>query len=361
MGEGLAPCTFFDGASNQRHQVDVDIQQNLIISENGRIIATWAFGSIRRADGPLGFLRLSCVDAPSLARLEIADPALAALITARCAAIDADGGGGRQTMRVVGWSMAAIVSILLSVVFVVPYVAEKATPYIPPSFDRWLGRVAEPQLALLFGGKECAESEGSAVVRALVRRIGEAGGVEGEVTAKIMNVPVANAFALPGGRIFIFDGLIRQARNVDELAGVIAHELGHVRHRDQVRAMIHHGGATFLIGLLFGDIAGGGAIIVATRTLFHSAYSREAESAADEFARTTMLTLGRSPLPLGEFLVRLSGGDKASGLAIFDSHPLGEERRERLARAGEPVLGPPLLDKVEWEAVRAACHKLPPG
>ncbi len=361
MGEGLAPCTFFDGASNQRHQVDVDIQQNLIISENGRIIATWAFGSIRRADGPLGFLRLSCVDAPSLARLEIADPALAALITARCAAIDADGGGGRQTMRVVMWSMAAVVSILLSVVFVVPYVAEKATPYIPPSFDRWLGRVAEPQLTLLFGGKECAESEGSAVVRALVRRIGEAGGVEGEVTAKIMNVPVANAFALPGGRIFIFDGLIRQARNVDELAGVIAHELGHVRHRDQVRAMIHHGGATFLIGLLFGDIAGGGAVIVAARSLLQAAYSREAESAADEFARTTMLALQRSPLPLGEFLVRLSGGDKASALAIFDSHPLGEERRERLARAAEPVLGPPLLDKVEWEAVQAACRKRPPG
>lgn len=353
----MPSSTFFDGASNQRRLIDVRLDSDLAIFDNGALLQSWPYASIRRADGPAGVLRLRCRGGNSLARLEITDPELAALVLARCEALDADQASLRQTAGIVGWSLAAIASIILSVIFIVPYVAEKATPYIPLSFDRWLGRVAEPQLRLLFGGEDCPVGEGSDVLRALVSRIGAAGGVEEEVVARIIDTPVVNAFALPGERIFIFSGLLKQARNVDELAGVIAHELGHVRNRDPVRAMIHNGGATFLIGLLFGDITGTGTIIVATRTLFQAAYSREAERAADEFARTTMLTLGRSPLPLGEFLVRLSRGAKASGLSILDSHPLGEERRERLSQGLERVLGPPLLSEAQWRALQAACHQ----
>lgn len=350
----MSSGVYFDGMSTERHLVEVRPGGDLVIVAGGTELQSWPYTAIRRADGPANVLRLKCVQGSGLARLHITDPQLAALIVSLCPGIDADAAGARQTWRVIGWSFAAIISIILSVVFVVPYAVEKATPYVPLAFDRWLGRVVEPQLLLLFDSKECAEGEGSARYRALVQRLAAAGGVGQEVTAGIIDAPIVNAFALPGGRIFISHGLLRDVRNVDELAGVIAHELGHVHHRHQVRAMIHHGGVAFLIGLLLGD-PGTGAIIIAARTALNAAYSREKESAADEFARQTMAKLGRSALPLGEFLARASQSG-AGVLHLFDSHPLGEERRASLAQTPEPALGPPLLDGQAWHIVKSACR-----
>jgi Zn-dependent protease with chaperone function len=48
--------------------------------------------------------------------------------------------------------------------------------------------------------------------------------------------PIPNAFALPGGKVYLFDGLLAKAENPDEIAGVLAHELGHLKHRDGIRA-----------------------------------------------------------------------------------------------------------------------------
>lgn len=356
MAEGPAPGNFFDGTSNQRHPVELELRQSLIISEHGRVIATWAFGSIRRADGPPGFLRLSCVDAPVLARLEIADPALAAHVAAACPALDDGQGGQGQTLRVVGWSMAAIASIILSVIFIVPYIADVATPLIPRSFDRFLGRIAEPQIRLIFQGPICTDALGQAALEKLVAQLQKAGGFEGAIQASVIATPIPNAVALPGGRIFIFEALIARAKSIDEVAGVIAHELGHVHHRDQVRAMINDGGSAFLIGLLFGDIAGGGAAIVAARSLLQAGYSREVETAADDFAQRAMLALGRSPHPLGEFLARLSGDEKPGATSIFDSHPLGSERQKRLSEGDITPAGPPLLSDGEWQALVSICR-----
>jgi predicted Zn-dependent protease len=51
----------------------------------------------------------------------------------------------------------------------------------------------------------------------------------------VLASPVPNAFALPGGRIYLLNGLLQKAESADEIAGVIAHEMGHVSHRDQTR------------------------------------------------------------------------------------------------------------------------------
>jgi len=76
-------------------------------------------------------------------------------------------------------------------------------------------------------------------------------------------------------------GLLAKAENADEIAGILAHELGHLRHRDGTRNLIYNGGTSFLIGLLFGDITGSGALIFASRSLVTASYSREAEQNAD--------------------------------------------------------------------------------
>ena len=123
----------------------------------------------------------------------------------------------------------------------------------------------------------------------------------------MLSTPVPNAFALPGGKVYLFSGLLAKAENPDEIAGVLAHELGHLRHRDGTRNLIYNGGTSFLIGLLFGDITGSGALIFASRSLVTASYSREAEQNADTFAIDVMHRLGRSPKPMGELMFRVTG------------------------------------------------------
>ena len=63
----------------------------------------------------------------------------------------------------------------------------------------------------------------------------------------------------------------------DELAGVIAHEIGHVAHRDGTRSVLQAAGLSFLFGMLLGDFIGGGVVVIAAQTVVQSAYSREVE------------------------------------------------------------------------------------
>src|SRR5262245_6430552 len=103
------------------------------------------------------------------------------------------------------------------------------------------------------------------------------------VRAAVVRRAEVNAIALPGGRVYVFEGLIDKAETPDGLGGVIAHEMCHVAHRDGVRAVMQAAGLSFLFGILIGDFSGGGAAVIAMRTVLQSSYSRETEAAADVF------------------------------------------------------------------------------
>jgi predicted Zn-dependent protease len=162
------------------------------------------------------------------------------------------------------------------------------------------------------------------------------------------------AFALPGGKVYLFNGLLAKAENADEIAGVLAHELGHLKHRDNMRGLIHNGGTSFLIGLLFGDVTGSGALIFASRTMVPASHSRAAEQNADDFAIDIMHRLGRPTKPMGELLFRVTGKE-GKGLSIISSHPLTEDRLAQMSREDRPASGPPLLTQEEWKALKLIC------
>jgi Zn-dependent protease with chaperone function len=148
--------------------------------------------------------------------------------------------------------------------------------------------------------------------------------------------------------------LLAKAENADEIAGVLAHELGHLKHRDNMRGLIRNGGTSFLVGLLFGDITGSSALIFASRSLVTSSHSREAEQDADGFSIDVMHRLGRPTKPMGELLVRVTGKE-GKGLSIISSHPLSEDRLARMTREDRPASGPPLLTPQEWRSLKSIC------
>lgn len=353
-------ASFYDGTSSRRRNVTLDFGVKLGICEDGRQIAAWEYSAIHRADSPPALMRLSNDGAPPLARIEIRDPAWMQRIAALCPALDARRGGGGAG-RIVAWSMAALVSIVAVIVFGVPLIADRLTPLIPAGFEKRLGQVADNQVRAIFDAKVCTGKEGNAAFAKLVEALRAAGGLDTAVESAVVATSTANAIALPGGKIYLFDGLLKKAESVDEIAGVLAHELGHVHHRDHLRAMIHNGGTSFLLGLLFGDITGSGAVIFASRTLFDASYSRDSETDADTFAIDVMRKLGRSPRPMGELLFRVTGKEGSKNIAILSSHPLTEDRLERMKREDRPGANTPLLTDEEWKALKAVCATTPQG
>lgn len=346
---------YFDGKSSRRRLVSLAFNDRLELRESAAEVTAWNYAEIRRADSPPGTLRVTCLTAPALARLEIRDAAVAAELVPRCAHLDDNVPGRHGVAAIVGWSVAAAVSIVAVVLFGVPLVADRLTPLVPQAFEQRLGEVADRQIKAMFGGRVCSTAAGQAALEKLVDRVRDKSGLDISVRTAVLSTPVPNAFALPGGTVYVFKGLLARAENPDEIAGVFAHEFGHLRHRDSTRNLIYNGGTSFLIGLLFGDITGSGALIFASRSLVTSSYSREAEQNADNFSIDTMHRLGRSPKAMGELLLRVTGKEEDKGLTILSSHPLTEDRLARMKSEEGPLTGPPLLTADEWASLKAIC------
>jgi len=349
---GLA--TYFDGLSNRRQTVTISFANQLVMRSADNYVS-WPYDDIRRADAPSGTLRVGCLSASPLARLEIRDVALSAELIARCRHVDDNRLGRGALVRIVGWSLAAAASIVGLVLFVIPFAADRLTPLVPPTMERHLGEAAVVQIQTIFGDKFCSEAGGQAAFAKLVTALRVPAGLDDSIASQVLDTPIPNAFALPGGRFFLFRGLLDKADDPDEIAGILAHELGHLKHRDNLRQLIHNGGSSFLIGLLFGDITGAGAAIFASRTMINASYSRDAEEAADSFAIEVMHKLGRPTRPMGELMFRITGKEDGKRPSLWASHPLTEDRLARMRAEDRPPSGPPLLSADEWRALKGIC------
>jgi predicted Zn-dependent protease len=353
---GDAPAIYYDGVAARPRPVGLGFADDALELREGDAAATrWAYRDIRRLPAAAARLRVRSLAAPELARLEIDDGAAAAELLRRLPHGDAGTTDRRTIVRIVGWSLAAAASIVLTAVYLVPLAANQLAPLVPVGLERRIGEAVDNQVRTLFGGKACADPAGSAALAKLSSALTGRADLPLPAEVAVLDSRIPNAVALPGGRIYLFDGLLRRARDPDEIAGIIAHELGHVARRDGMRKLIQTGGSSFLLGLLFGDITGGGTLILLGRALVDTSYSRGAESAADRYAADLMVGLGRSPKPMGEFLVRITGDQKDMPLPFLAGHPVSAERLEALRAREVPVTGPPLLTGQEWRDLKSIC------
>src|SRR5713226_2175332 len=116
-----APAIFLDGRSNRKRSVALRLAAGLEIAEQGAVVEVWPYVDIRRADGPPALLRLGCVSALPLARVEIEDAAAQAAVAAACPSLDVGRSGPAQTRRIVLWSAAALCSIIVLAIYGIPF------------------------------------------------------------------------------------------------------------------------------------------------------------------------------------------------------------------------------------------------
>ncbi|HEX8168064.1 MAG TPA: M48 family metallopeptidase [Beijerinckiaceae bacterium] len=351
-----ASAVFYDGVAARPRAVTLRFGPDALeIVEEDKTAARWAYPDIKRLSAGPSRLRVKSLAAPQLARLEVEDEAAAAELMRRSPQADERTTDRRTLARIVGWSLAATVSLVATAVYLVPVAADQLAPLVPIALERRIGEAVDNQVRGLFGEKACAGERGAAALAKLSAGLVDRARLPLPVEVRVLDSAIPNAMALPGGRVYLFDGLLRRAEDPDEVAGILAHEFGHVARRDGLRRLMQTGGSSFLLGLLFGDITGGGTLILLGRTLVDSSYSRDAEAAADRFAADLMIALGRSPRPMGAFLVRVTGTQKDMPLPFLSSHPISAERLEALKAREVPVTGPALLDEQEWRDLKSIC------
>lgn len=188
---------------------------------------------------------------------------------------------------------------------------------------------------------------------------------------RVVNTSVVNAMALPGGFVYVTRGLLEQSGQMDELAGVMGHEIGHVvRHHsiNQMKEQGKRGVALLMLCTLTRACATpGGAIAVRVGADASSAqYSQHDESEADSAAVMITVAAGIDPegLPafLGTVLARRTEQPTVID-AFFASHPTDEARISALRRqiAGlRPLPGDLRRDTPEFHAIQARIRALPP-
>jgi predicted Zn-dependent protease len=134
----------------------------------------------------------------------------------------------------------------------------------------------------------------------------------------------ANALALPSGIIILTDELVELARNDDEIAAVLAHEVGHVRGRHALRHVLQNSVSGLLIASLTGDLLSVTSLSAALPTaLVDASFSREFEREADDAAMAWMKSAGVQPRGYAGILGRLQAQlDARNGRATGGRSPV---------------------------------------
>src|SRR5689334_7338975 len=186
-------------------------------------------------------------------------------------------------------------------------------------------------------------------VQAYVNRIGQrlaqnAGGPQFQYQFKVVNQSDINAFALPGGFIYVNRGVLDQARNEGEVAGVLAHEISHValRHgtHQASKAYLAQAGISILGGILGGKVGGGAADIINTvggiglNALFLK-YSRDLETQADIRGSQILAASGYSPVDMINFFKTLESVDTAKKTNWLSDHPAPPDRVARIEKEAQ--------------------------
>jgi Zn-dependent protease with chaperone function len=363
----MAAGVYFDGVTSTRRDVAVALAPSSlrISAQEGQLLAEWPYGEIEGLAAPDTVLRLGRRGSAILERLEILDPAFAAEIDARASLVDRTGSlQRRQRIRVIGWSVAATASLLLVAWFGVPAIAARLTPLLPPAVERRLGDAVDMQVRGMLDthkagasfdcGTAPSEKAGRAALDKMLRRLESVAGLGLPLRASVVRRDEANAVALPGGQVYVFRGLIAKADAADEVAGVIAHEIGHVANRDGTKAVLQGAGLSFLFGMLLGDFVGGGAVVLAAKTVLQLSYSREAEAQADAFGANLMNKAGGNAHALAIILDKI-GGATEPGMTILLNHPETKARVAAINKLAATAPPSPFLDAGEWAALKTIC------
>ncbi len=241
--------------------------------------------------------------------------------------------------------VCTIFALALAIVCVrYPARSEEAfAPFMSPAQESRIGAEEHPKMLERFGGVYKDRDVSGYVAEVGGRLVHHAQLSNRRFTFTVLNTSEVNAFALPGGYVYVTRGLLALANSEAELAGVLAHEIGHVvaRHSAQrySRAMLARLGGALLNTLTNNDQVD--RFVRLGSDLYLSSYSREQEHEADLLGIGYLSRVGYDPSAQADFLANLSrysalkdridgsNSKKLGPVNLFSTHPRTADRVQR--------------------------------
>ena len=330
--------SYFDGASSRRHSVQVELDDG----DEALVIKGQDVGELRF---PLALIKVAprVGDTPRFiyldggASLEVSENDMVDRLVPSL-----PGGRFHLAQHRVESKLRWIVAMLAltiafgwaTIEYGVPYLAKKAAFALPREVDEMLGDGALAALdGFLFEPTTLKGEQRARLRLRFVDMVGRSDLEADRVQLVFRSSPVmgANALALPSGIIVMTDELVRLADHEDEVLAVLAHEIGHIRHRHSLRGVLQNSTVALMIASLTGDLASLTSISAALPTmLVQLKYSRGFELEADDYAVAMMRETGIEPTELGDILLRMTGGADGEIPDYLSTHPGSEERMKRI-------------------------------
>jgi predicted Zn-dependent protease len=206
---------------------------------------------------------------------------------------------------------------------------------LPTSIDAKIGQVGgEAMRAQYSVGSDKVTPEQRARVENIFNELREnltpeETAILGSPRITVVADPQVNAFALPGGEVFVLTGLLDRVKEDDDLLrGVLAHELGHAIHRHGVRGLVRNAIYGIALSFVFGDIdAVTGTVVAGASKLDRLSHSRSMEEESDDFGVTLLLRAKRDPEGLARFLESL---ESVPVPELLSTHPDSKGRAEAI-------------------------------
>jgi beta-barrel assembly-enhancing protease len=264
-------------------------------------------------------------------------------------------------LKLVGGLTVAAAGVFALVFFGIPAAAVPLARLTPASVELQLADSIEAQFRLAFKTCQAPGSSGAVALKRVGDQLAAGADLGFPIDIRVTNVPIINAFALPGGRVWVTRGLLNEAESPDELAAVLSHEIAHVENHDVLVNVYRALG----FGLILDAVVGGGSgagqqLVMLGANVTDMKHSRDVEARSDLRGMQLLNKAGLDSRGMAVFFGRLAEmeGDstisKVTGLVA--SHPASVGRANIVraqAKAGQTAMTP-----VEWQSLRQICNAL---
>lgn len=217
-----------------------------------------------------------------------------------------------------------------------PFIDQDQIKKVDSATEKKLGELILK--AVKVSNKEINSSKLKGIIDTLKVAVCKAQNVDpNSIQTLIVQKEDVNAFALPNRQIVIYSGLIEYSKSPEEVAGVIAHELGHIEKNHVMKKLVKELGLAMIITLA-GNNSGFEIVKEAARTLSSSAFDRKQEKEADDFAFETLVKADIDPENLANFLFRMSKESNVpEELVWISTHPDTKERAAEILQKKEGI------------------------
>lgn len=237
-----------------------------------------------------------------------------------------------RTAIAAGATLAVCAIVGLTIWLGLPKLAHHAALAASPALEVDSGRAALSFFRQRFPATQLTRADQRRVQRQ-VDRLTRVHAPHVKIQLHFCQMGFANAFALPGGFIVVSDELVHLAANDEEIAAVLAHELGHVERRHGLQSVLRNSAALVLVSTVTGDLS---TLTAFSGTLpfllFQRGYAREFEREADAYAVNLLRRARIDPAELAYILERLENARPATGadFTYLSTHPSTPDRVKQL-------------------------------